>query len=74
MELFAFGNTAHNLDAISYLLDFLWDVFQVIDMAIQNKLTRQYLIDTVRIITGISNFAVKVSTLLVEVSEKLNEH
>lgn len=60
-----------HFDTISFVvLDFLWDVFRVIEIAIKNKSTRQYLVDTVRIIRGISNFAVNVSALLVEVNNK----
>lgn len=43
-------------------------MFHVISIAIKNKSTRQYLIDTVRIITGLSNFAVKASPYIAEVS------
>lgn len=46
-------------------------MFQVVDIAIQNVSTRQYLIDTVRIITGVSNFAVKVAPHVTEVNTNI---
>lgn len=48
--------------------DYHWTVFKVISIAINNAETRQYLVDTVRIITGIANYAVKASSSLTEVS------
>lgn len=53
-------------------IDFLWPVVEVIDIAIQNIETRQYLLDSVRIITGISNFAMKACNLN-EVSAKISK-
>lgn len=57
----------------NYLLDFLWTVFQVVDIAVRNRSTRQYLIETVRIVTGISNFVVKVDPYVTEVRKILKK-
>lgn len=67
-----FSEKNYLLKSISLLLDFLWAVFQVIAIAIKNNSTRQYLIDTVRIITGVSHFAVKASPFIAEVSINCN--
>ncbi|XP_037040207.1 uncharacterized protein LOC119077133 [Bradysia coprophila] len=78
-EQFAIHNVADNLSIVEFFrklneilltdevnCDYHWTVFKVIDIAINNSETRQYLVDTVRIISGIASYAVKGSSSLIE--------